>query len=816
MPAPSFLKGLPKPILFALYGAVGGLVGALVFAEPLYRLLTPPPPAPVQPEPQVAIAASSNVEVFVHGRNTFPVQIARDAFDGPVTVRFNDLPAGVTIAPFTIPSDKTEGEAVVIGSETAAVTTKQAKAIVEAKPAGKTISAETTVSFKVWDPPRPQADVMFVLDVTASMQWAIDDLKNGIGKFADALGKARIDFRLGLVTFRDVTVPGETVDVILFKNADREEPFTADAITFRNQVGMLKASGGGDIPESSLEGISLATKQKFRDSATKIMLLITDAPPKITKTTMPAAVDAVKKTHIDSVHVVIQRFDTEVYKPLQSAGLDKAEGKYFNLGDVVRGDEGFDGLLDTFSKDVTAAAIAKNPDSKPQIAARAEAPQIGARSLQSGSQVAAGSKAQLVLQSGVWTGAIAALVCLALLAGQHHYLRGSFPAVGGIAVGLLGGLGVGLIGGAAGQGLYTLVGESSNTLGTIVQVLGWSLLGGLAGAGLSLFIPNMKWTLGLAGGAIGGAAGAAGFLAASNAGGDFVGRLVGGLLLGFFIGLMVALVEAAFRRAWLEVRYGREVITVNLGPEPVKVGGDAKACTVWARGAAPIALRFFLRDGKVICDDAVMKRETSVADGFSKDVGNVTVIVRTGTGSTASASAPAAPPPPPSPAASSRRVSADDDFDLPMPVSSPPTAPKPAISTPKPAPAPLSLDDDPPASPPPAPRPAPPAPVAAKPAPPPKPAAPPAPVAAKPAVPSAPPPAPPKPAVPSAPAAKPPAPAAPQAAKPSVPGVPPAAPKPASPAAPAGGKHPDACPGCGRINAGKPRQRYCMVCDNTY
>ena len=66
-------------------------------------------------------------------------------------------------------------------------------------------------------------------------------------------------------------------------------------------------------------------------------------------------------------------------------------------------------------------------------------------------------------------------------------------------------------------------------------------------------------------------------------------------ILGFCIGAMVALVEAAFRRAWLEVRFGaRETITVTLGAEPVKIGNDAKACTVWARGAAPVALRFFV------------------------------------------------------------------------------------------------------------------------------------------------------------------------------------------------------------------------------
>jgi hypothetical protein len=307
----------------------------------------------------------------------------------------------------------------------------------------------------------------------------------------------------------------------------------------------------------------------------------------------------------------------------------------------------------------------------------------------------------------------------------------------------------------------------SPVLAHVFRVLGWAILGGLAGAGLSLFVPNMKWTLGLVGGAIGGAAGAVGFIAVSSLTGDLVGRLVGGLVLGFCIGLMVAVAEAAFRRAWLEVRYGaRETITVTLGPEPVKVGGDARACTVWARGAPPLALRFFVRDGKVICDDAVMKRETTVGDGFVKEAGNVTVTVRTG--GTAGA---AAPPPPrpaaPPPAAKAAPLSLDDDdgFELPMPAKS---APQPASAPPR-SPQPV------------APAAVPPKPVAT----PPKPAAPP------------------RPPVP-APVSK--------------PAMPPPAPKPAtpSPSPPAGPKHPDACPSCGRVNAGKPRQRYCMVCDQTY
>src|SRR5262249_5757596 len=159
-------------------------------------------------------------------------------------------------------------------------------------------------------------------------------------------------------------------------------------------------------------------------------------------------------------------------------------------------------------------------------------------------------------------------------------------------------------------------------LAHIFRVFSWALLGGMAGAGLSLFIPNMKWTLGLAGGAIGGAAGAIGFIVGSGATGDLVGRLVGGVIFGLCLGLLGVVAETAFRKAWLEVRYGsREKITVTLGPEPVKVGSDAKACTVWARGAPPIALRFFVRDGQVICDDVMNDDESAVSDGFEKEVG---------------------------------------------------------------------------------------------------------------------------------------------------------------------------------------------------
>jgi hypothetical protein len=765
MPAPSFLSGLPKPVLFGLYGAIGGLLGALVFGEPLYRLLEPPKAqAAPPPEPQLAVNASPEVEVHTGGKNTFTVMIARDAFDDAVTVRFDKLPAGVTIDTLKIPTGATEGTATVVATSTATATEAPIRVIAEASPGGKKISAETSTKTRVTEPSRGQADVFFVQDVTASMEWAIDGLRDGIGNFATYMRDNKIDFRVGLVAFRDLWID-QPSEVLKFRSPDGKfESFTSDDREFSKAVSKLRSFGGGDPPESVLDAVIEASNQDFRKGATKVLLIVTDNPPKnlykpggrttdnqtASREDYDETAKKVKAAGIDFVHLVVPT-NVRVYTPIQDAGTGK--GRTFDLTKVAANPDSFQTLVNDFSKDVVEAARAKNPEGKPQVSQSAVKPEIGVKAVQSTKDYAQGSEMRLALASAVWTGAIAALVCLTLLSGQSHYLRGTFPAAGGILAGLVGGLVVGLAGGAAGQGLY-MVAQGGAVLAYIFQIFGWSLLGGLAGIGLSLFIPNLKWIHGLAGGALGGAIGALGFIVVSSAAGDLVGRLVGGLLLGLCIGLMVAIVEAAFRRAWLEVRFGaRETITVNLGPEPVKVGGDGRACTVWARGAPDIALRYYIRNGQVICEDAPSRTESVVANGDAREVGNVTVTVRTGA-SAAPAAAPvhrAATPP--------RKAS--------------PPPPKKAEPLEL---GPLPIDEEP------MPLPLPP-PVA--------PAAPRAPVVptstARPAAPPAPPSAAPRPASP---------------------------PPPAKPAA--GPRDPDACPSCGRKNPGRPGARYCMMCDQTY
>jgi hypothetical protein len=382
--------------------------------------------------------------------------------------------------------------------------------------------------------------------------------------------------------------------------------------------------------------------------------------------------------------------------------------------------------------------------------------------------------ATTVVILGIWTALLAVGLCLALLSGQNHYLGRPLFAAGRVPlfVVIVGAIAAGFLSGAVGQSLYSVL--IAVGIGSIGLVVGWVLLGGLLGWGVSFFVSNLDRKNAMLAGLVGGLFGALAYLVGASAA-DWLGRFAGAASLGFCIGLAVAVVEAAFRQSWLEVRFGeRETIRVNLGPEPVKVGGDSRLCTVWARGAADVALRFFVRNGQVICEDVPTRTEVFVDNGYSRTVGTVTVTVRTG--GTAEPTKPVATvppavpmksvasPSPPKPPASPQPTDADDG--LPMPVSpSPPARPKVASI----------LDDG-----------------GLLPA------------TAPPIV---------KPPVPAPGAVKPPVPA-PGAVKPPVPG---AAKPPSTPNAPDMPKPTgEACPTCGRVSPGRPGARYCMMCDKPY
>jgi Mg-chelatase subunit ChlD len=119
-------------------------------------------------------------------------------------------------------------------------------------------------------------DIVFVLDITESMQPYIDAVKQNMINFAQDLAQNHRDYRLGLVTFEDYVVSAYP-DC----NCAYSKKLTPDVHEFTDWVGSLHAGGGGDIPEDQLDALAYAAMMPFRPDAQGIIILITDAPPHV-------------------------------------------------------------------------------------------------------------------------------------------------------------------------------------------------------------------------------------------------------------------------------------------------------------------------------------------------------------------------------------------------------------------------------------------------------------------------------------------------------------------------------------------------------
>jgi hypothetical protein len=117
-------------------------------------------------------------------------------------------------------------------------------------------------------------DIVFVLDVTESMQPYIDAVKANVISFAQDLAANNRDYRLGLVTFEDYVVSAYP-DC----NCGYRDKFTSNVQEFIQWVSALHAGGGGDIPEDQLDALTYAAKLPFRPEAEGIIIIVTDAPP---------------------------------------------------------------------------------------------------------------------------------------------------------------------------------------------------------------------------------------------------------------------------------------------------------------------------------------------------------------------------------------------------------------------------------------------------------------------------------------------------------------------------------------------------------
>lgn len=118
-------------------------------------------------------------------------------------------------------------------------------------------------------------DFVFVIDTTGSMGGKLASVKANAVSFINSMEAAGVDGRYAFAAYGDINpAPVGSGDAAV-RNA---LTFYSDAATFSAALAPLGLTGGGDVPESGLEGITTAAAGlPFRADATRRMLLLTDA-----------------------------------------------------------------------------------------------------------------------------------------------------------------------------------------------------------------------------------------------------------------------------------------------------------------------------------------------------------------------------------------------------------------------------------------------------------------------------------------------------------------------------------------------------------
>jgi hypothetical protein len=138
------------------------------------------------------------------------------------------------------------------------------------------------------------ADIVFMIDVSGSMEPCISALRMNIEAFAESLSRGDAnnaapvkDWRAKVVGYRDLdSSVGEGIPWIV------DNPFVRDVTALKAQLAGLHAMGGGDEPESLLDALfKVATmeampkgsqtvdpsKWRYRSDAARVVIVFTDA-----------------------------------------------------------------------------------------------------------------------------------------------------------------------------------------------------------------------------------------------------------------------------------------------------------------------------------------------------------------------------------------------------------------------------------------------------------------------------------------------------------------------------------------------------------
>jgi hypothetical protein len=224
-------------------------------------------------------------------------------------------------------------------------------------------------------------DIVFLIDVTGSMQHCIDALKSNISSFIDTLTTKSVNndapvkhWRAKCVGFRDYKC-----DKVPFVDA----PFVEDADVLRAQLSALHAEGGGDEPESLLDGLHrVATMQaaekgsdtldpskwRYRSEAARVVVAFTDASyhPVMTEPAGGTVDEVINAIHSNRILLSLFAPEMECYHILGEADKSEYNAISFDSGSptgaqdalvaFTRDGTNFRKTLEMLAKSVSASA----------------------------------------------------------------------------------------------------------------------------------------------------------------------------------------------------------------------------------------------------------------------------------------------------------------------------------------------------------------------------------------------------------------------------------------------------------------------------
>jgi DNA-directed RNA polymerase subunit F len=190
-----------------------------------------------------------------------------------------------------------------------------------------------------------EADVVFTLDTTGSMSFAINAMKQVLLDVTTIYLENRVAIRTGLVEFRDLvdatkkgTFPMDSMNRkfrAIQHHTFEDGYFTSNINTFEDAIDTLQAKGGGPNPESSYDAILTAVRQSnWRDGAHRVIIHITDAPPNqpdLECQDADALVEGINQFGgLDQIHIICPEDHTELYEPLAMAKACIKEDSFSN------------------------------------------------------------------------------------------------------------------------------------------------------------------------------------------------------------------------------------------------------------------------------------------------------------------------------------------------------------------------------------------------------------------------------------------------------------------------------------------------------